>query len=195
MLVYVDGCYKFSSYAKTHVKMLTCTCSYVNTHLFKCRHVYVHMSTRTCSHVHVYMSTHTWSGYSYTYTYGVLVQRGPHRHHTHLTRAEPQRPLAGVGLAQDGDHALHRSEDGPVYDHRPLLLAGLAATTDNIMFLFISFFFFSFTSIGLLWRSVLKVRISVRSVISIDDKYGFLFFFFINQFFYIFLVSFCYNPS
>ncbi len=41
----------------------------------------------------------------------------------HLAWREPEGPLAGVVLAEDGKHALHRAQDGPVNDDRPLRLA------------------------------------------------------------------------
>ena len=44
---------------------------------------------------------------------------------THLARGHPEGPLAGIVLAEDGKHALHGAQDGPVDDHRPLRLAGV----------------------------------------------------------------------
>ncbi len=38
----------------------------------------------------------------------------------HLAGVEPQRPLGGKVLGQDGEHALHGAEDGAVHDDRPL---------------------------------------------------------------------------
>ena len=40
-----------------------------------------------------------------------------------LPRAQPERPLAGKVFGEDGDHSLHRSEDGSVDHDRRLLFA------------------------------------------------------------------------
>mmetsp|Transcript_36162 Transcript_36162/g.70286 ORF Transcript_36162/g.70286 Transcript_36162/m.70286 type:complete len:649 (+) Transcript_36162:65-2011(+) len=48
----------------------------------------------------------------------VLVEGLGHGHDGHLARREPQGPLAAPLLAEDGEHALDRPEDGPVDDDR-----------------------------------------------------------------------------
>ena len=41
-----------------------------------------------------------------------------------LARRQPQRPLAGKVLGQDGEHALHATQNSPVHDDRPLKRLG-----------------------------------------------------------------------
>mmetsp|Transcript_3426 Transcript_3426/g.9896 ORF Transcript_3426/g.9896 Transcript_3426/m.9896 type:complete len:236 (-) Transcript_3426:1857-2564(-) len=41
-------------------------------------------------------------------------------HDHHLAWRQPQGPLAGVVLGEDGEHALHGAQDGSVQDHRLL---------------------------------------------------------------------------
>ncbi len=38
-----------------------------------------------------------------------------------LSRTEPERPLGSIVLSEDGEHALHRPEDGSVDHDRPLM--------------------------------------------------------------------------
>ncbi len=38
----------------------------------------------------------------------------------HLARRQPQGPLAGVVLGEDGEHALHRAQDGAMQNDRLL---------------------------------------------------------------------------
>ena len=53
------------------------------------------------------------------------VERGSDGDNLTLTRADPERPFAGVVLSQNGDHALDRAENGSVDNDGLLLLASL----------------------------------------------------------------------
>lgn len=41
------------------------------------------------------------------------------------------KPFSSVVLGQNGDHPLHGSQDGPVDDHRPLLVVTVVAVEDG----------------------------------------------------------------
>lgn len=46
-------------------------------------------------------------------------------HHHDLARAEPERPLAGIVLCEDGKHALHTAQHSTMHNDWPLVCVGL----------------------------------------------------------------------
>lgn len=52
----------------------------------------------------------------------VLIRPRADWHHHDLPGAEPERPLLRKMFCENCKHALHRPEDGPMHNHRPLRL-------------------------------------------------------------------------